>query len=208
MSPSKGHLASDDPNMNSTQEYYQRNAEQFFHDTVSVDLHHLYTQFLEHLPLASRILDAGCGSGRDAKAFLDRGFQVSAFDASPALAELASKHLGKPVQVRTFTEVVESEAYEGIWACASLLHVPTAEMPFVLAKLWAALKPGGIFYCSFKLGMGEREQNGRRFTDANEAQMDRWLESLEGVREKQFWRTPDARPERSEEWLNCLLFHQ
>jgi SAM-dependent methyltransferase len=194
--------------MNSTQEYYQRNADQFFQDTVSVDLHHLHARFLEHLPSASRILDAGCGSGRDAKAFLDRGFQVSAFDASPALAELASRHLGQPVQARTFAEVVEKEAYEGIWACASLLHVSAVEMPFVLAKLWAALKPGGVLYCSFKLGVGEREQNGRRFTDANEAQMSRWLESLEGVREKQFWRTPDARPERSEEWLNCLLFHQ
>ncbi|MFD1692220.1 hypothetical protein ACFSHR_13950 [Azotobacter chroococcum] len=101
---------------------------------------------------------------------------------------------------------VRGEAlYDGIWACASLLHLSPAEMPEALARLWRALKPGGVFYCSFKLGQGEREQQGRQFTDADEARLGAWLATLDAVADIQFWRSADRRSERSEQWLNALI---
>ncbi len=191
--------------MTGTQNYYEDEASQFFTSTVSVDLSPLYARFIERLPPGGYILDAGCGSGRDAKFFSGIGFQVHAFDASPALAELASRHCGFPVHVRTFADVDEKSVYDGIWACASLLHVPAAEMPTALARLWIALKPGGSFYCSFKLGAGERVHEGRHFTDADESTLASWLSRLPQAELASIWRTPDARPGRRDEWLNAIV---
>jgi len=194
--------------LSNTHHYYEQNAKQFFTDTVNVDMSALYARFLESVPAGGYILDAGCGSGRDAKAFSSDGYRVAAFDASPALATLASQHLGQPVSVRRFAEVTELNLYDGIWACASLLHVPHAQMPDALARLWQALKPGGIFYCSFKVGDGEREHHGRHFTDAAEAQMDIWLAPLVDVADINYWHTADQRPGRSDAWLNVLVRRQ
>ncbi|MFC6477433.1 DEAD/DEAH box helicase family protein [Pseudomonas asuensis] len=160
--------------------------------------------FLARIPAGGYILDAGCGSGRDAKAFIQQGYQVSAFDASPALADLASDYLGQPVQVLRFSQFSEVYIYDGIWACASLLHVPQIEMPQALANLWRGLKPGGAFYCSFKLGRGEREQSGRRFTDADEEQLREWLATVDDVADIKIWHTRDQRPGRDEQWINLL----
>lgn len=191
--------------MTDTNNYYDQNAENFFADTINVDMSSLYARFLECIPDGGFILDAGCGSGRDAKAFASSGYRVAAFDASPTLAELASKHIGQPVSVGSFIDVSGRNLYDGIWACASLLHVPCTDMSAVLARLWEALKPGGVLYCSFKVGEGEREHQGRRFTDAVESQMDIWLAPLPDIAEISYWRTEDQRPSRSESWLNTLV---
>ncbi|WP_090255736.1 DUF3427 domain-containing protein [Ectothiorhodospira marina] len=191
--------------MNSTTHYYNLHAGQFIADTLHVDMEPLYQRFLRQLPTGAHLLDAGCGAGRDALAFQRRGYRVSAFDASQALAEHASQLLGQPVPVQRFDEVDEIERYDGIWACASLLHVPATHMPTNLQALWQALKPGGVIYCSFKLGTGERTRNGRHFTDANEEQIRAWAQDLTGLAELECWLTEDRRPDREEHWLNCLL---
>ncbi len=139
------------------------------------------------------ILDAGCGSGRDAKAFLERGYTVSAFDASPVLARLATVHTGLP-------------RFDGIWACASLLHVPLADLPDVFQRLDRALKPGGVLYASWKSGQGERQDGDRRFTDLDEAHLDVLLRAARCFTTLEVWTTVDSRPARAHErWLNALL---
>lgn len=191
--------------MDQNERYYEENASSFFADTVSVDMSGLHERFLAMIDVGGHILDAGCGSGRDAKAFLERGYQVTAFDASAGLAKLASVHLGQSVAVRSFSDVTETAVYDGVWACASLLHVSHVDIPDTFARLWDALKPLGVLYCSFKLGRGERDHRGRRFTDADEVQLSAWLQPLQGVADYHFWRTSDQRPGRTEEWLNVLL---
>jgi superfamily II DNA or RNA helicase/HKD family nuclease/SOS-response transcriptional repressor LexA len=190
--------------MTSDDDYYRRNADSFFASTVSVDMSMLHDAFLSRLHANAHILDAGCGSGRDAKAFADRGFRVSAFDASPELALLATQYCGFSVGVRTFMDVLEIEAYDGIWCCASLLHVPAADLPACLTRLWRALRPGGCLYVSFKLGTGERIHAGRRFTDADDVTLRRWLAPLPLVSSVETWVSEDKRPERSEQWINAL----
>ena len=118
--------------MNQTPNYYREFAATFFESTVGVDMTPIRERFATLLPRGARILDAGCGSGRDARAFAQQGYAVSAFDASPELAALASEHCGFTVNVRTFQEVNETDAYDGIWCCASLLHVEVSDMPGVL----------------------------------------------------------------------------
>ena len=191
--------------MNKNSTYYQQNALRFFEATVSVDMTPLYEAFLSKLPTKASILDAGCGSGRDAKAFADLGHDVSAFDASSALAKLASEHCGFEVSARSFAEVTEVDAYDGIWCCASLLHVVPAEMVSTLQRLWRALRTDGCLYMSFKLGPGARADGGRHFTDTDDASLREWLDALPQVASIETWITDDQRPDRSDQWINALV---
>jgi len=191
----------------STQHYYQRNAQQFFESTVAVDMAEIRDRFTALLPAHGSVLDAGCGSGRDAKAFAEQGFQVEAFDASPELAELASQHSGLPVKVMRFQELDVSARYDGIWCCASLLHVSRAELPGVFRRLAQALKAGGVLYASFKYGQGEREDNGRVFTDMREGKIAGMFTDNEiaGLRVVQEWMSEDRRPDRNDRWVNVII---
>lgn len=185
--------------------YYQTYARTFFDGTVNVDMTTLYESFTRHLVPGARVLDAGCGSGRDAKAFSEMGYQVEAFDASSEMVALARQHTGLPVQQMTFANVNVEQHYDGIWCCASLLHVSASELPKVMQKLARALKSGGIWYVSFKYGEGEREKDGRRFTDMNEAGLQALLEATPGIASVSLWTTQDKRPGRDEVWLNAVL---
>lgn len=120
--------------MTSTLTYYNQNATAFFSNTANVDMSALHDRFLSAVSAGGSVLDAGCGSGRDAKDFLDKGYRVTAFDASHELVQLAKEHTGLDVQLRTFANVKEQACYDGIWACASLLHVPQAELPTIFVK--------------------------------------------------------------------------
>lgn len=188
-----------------TLKYYQDNAQTFFDGTVNVDMSSLYETFNKHLAPGARVLDAGCGSGRDAKAFLEMGYQVEAFDASPAMVELAREHTGLPVQLMTFADVDWKEEFDGIWCCASLLHVPAVELPEMMRRLADALKPGGVWYVSFKYGDGEREVDGRRFTDMNKMELEILLKTVAWMKIAKMWTTRDQRPENNEFWLNGIL---
>ncbi|WP_158782144.1 bifunctional 2-polyprenyl-6-hydroxyphenol methylase/3-demethylubiquinol 3-O-methyltransferase UbiG [Pantoea sp. BAV 3049] len=188
-------------------DYYQRNAQRFYEDTVHVDMSALYQPFIAHMQPGARILDAGCGSGRDIKAFSEIGFEVEAFDASAELVERAKLLTGKPVELMRLQEVSAVERYDGIWCCASLLHVPEQELSEVMALLARALKLGGVWYLSFKYGNGEREKDGRLFTDMDEAGLQRFTAGLnDKLNIIDMWRTGDLRPGRgSESWLNAVL---
>lgn len=185
--------------------YYRENAKDFFSSTVNVSMEPIYKRFFDQVVAGGRILDAGCGSGRDAKFFSQCGYKVFAFDSSPELANLASEYCGFEVEVRTFSELDEESVYDGIWCCASLLHVPLESMVATITSIWRALKPGGCFYASYKLGTGERESGGRRFTDADESQFLKWIVKLEEVSGVETWITDDQRPGREEKWLNVIL---
>lgn len=189
-----------------TTAYYTKQAEAFVRETQSVDMSALYERFLPHLPSGAHILDAGCGSGRDTRAFVDSGFMVTAFDASPAIAALAETYSEMPVAVKRFQEIDWCRHFDGIWACASLLHVSGAELPAVVRRLARALKPGGLLYASFKYGEGEQIRNGRHFTDLDETGLADLLRQTPELIEVETWVTGDVRPGReSERWLNTLL---
>jgi superfamily II DNA or RNA helicase/SAM-dependent methyltransferase len=185
--------------------YYDHNADHFFTTTACVDMRAVYERFLPYIPEGGSILDAGCGSGRDAKAFHEKGYAVTAFDASAELVQRAKLNTGLNVQHLTFAGVTDELAYDGVWACASLLHVPISDIPNTLAVLWSSLKYGGAFYLSFKLGLGERVHNGRRFTDADKSQLLEWSNSLPDVDSIQTWITEDQRQDRDDRWINAVI---
>lgn len=188
-----------------TIQFYQDNAESFFEDTVNVDMTNIYQHFTKSLPNNAFILDAGCGSGRDTKAFLEMGYKVEAFDASSELVSRARKYTGIDVIHALFNDVNSTDKYDAIWCCASLLHVPEIELPEVLSKLSNALKPNGSWYVSFKYGDSQREKDGRSFTDINEQRLAALVTSLINIDVNSTWITEDNRPDRSEKWLNAIL---
>ena len=192
--------------MNQTLNYYTENAADFAAGTVNVDFSATQERFLSMLPAGASILDFGCGSGRDTKAFLARGYRVTAVDGSPELCRIASAYTGIPVRQMLFAELGDVNAYDGIWACASILHVPSAELPDVFRRMITALKPGGIIYTSFKYGTFEGERNGRLFTDFTEETFAAFLKQFPELTIEEQWISADVRPGRSnEKWLNVIL---
>jgi SAM-dependent methyltransferase len=188
-----------------TGEFYSQNARAYAEATLGLDMGPLYESFLALVPAGSHILDAGCGSGRDAREFKRRGYRVTAVDASPELARLASEIIGQPVRVLRFEEMTYDEEFDGIWACASLLHVPRSSMDDVLARLSRALRSGGIVYTSFKVGEAEQVRGGRLFNDYSEQPLGELFRRHPGLEVVRTWRTEDLRPSAGGQcWLNVL----
>ena len=187
-----------------TIDYYNKHAEEFTTSTFEVDMKSLYQPFLAELPEGARILDVGCGSGRDTLAFKNKGYQVDAIDYSEELVKKATRLTGIPIKLKSFYEVDDYEAYDGIWACASLLHCERSRLAEVLEKMVQALKPNGVIYMSFKYGDSDRDQDGRQFTDLDENQAEALLEQFDNVQHIQQWVTLEKRPDRQEKWLNLL----
>lgn len=117
--------------------------------------------------------------------------------------------IGQPVEVVTFQEFESNEVFDGVWACASLLHVPSGELDMAIRKLAACTRDRGTMYMSFKLGSGERVSRGRLFTDMNHEGLVELLKLLPELRLKESWTTSDQRPGRAaEKWFNALLVKQ
>jgi SAM-dependent methyltransferase len=184
--------------------YYDQNASSFASQTADVDLTPLYDRFLRHVVPGGRILDAGCGVGRDALAFSRRGHEVVAFDGSEEMVRLTRERVGSriPVHLMRFEEVAWYSEFDGVWSCASLLHVPLASFAGVANRIVDALRPGGAWHMSFKYGQGERTTDGRLFVDHTEETLRRALTDLP-LEIREIWISEDLRPGRTgERWLN------
>ena len=147
----------------STLDYYNSNAKSYFDTTVNADMRCAYNIFLKHVIDGGLILDFGCGSGRDSKYFLDNGYNVECIDGSLELSKLASEYLGIKVKCMDFSKFDDISKYDGVWACASLLHVKRDELKSILVKIRESLKSGAAFYASFKNGNEEEFVSGKYY---------------------------------------------
>lgn len=192
--------------MNQTITFYNLNAENFIENTQNADMHETQDHFLELLDADAFILDFGCGSGRDTKYFLEKGYQVEATDGSKELCKLASAYTGIEVKEMLFQDLEEVQHYDGIWACSSILHLSKKDLVPVLRKMCQALKTNGVIYTSFKYGDFEGERNGRFFTDFTEENFKEFLRAIPELAIEEVWLTGDVRPGRdSEKWLNLII---
>lgn len=146
-----------------TLDYYNKNSEEYFNSTLNVDMTNTYKPFLKLVPKDGKILDLGCGSGRDSMNFMKLGYEVTAVDGAKELAKRASVLLGKEVIVSTFEELELKEKFHGIWACASLLHIKREDLKTVLNNLYNNLDDNGVFYMSFKYGEKEYVDDKNRY---------------------------------------------
>lgn len=192
--------------MNKTIAYYNENADAYAASTVNVEFQGMQERFLRMVPEGGRILDFGCGSGRDTKYFLEKGYQVTAVDGSEEFCRLAAEYTGIPVGRMLFQELADVAEYDGIWACSSILHLTYGELVAVMKRMARALKPRGVVYTSFKYGEFEGERDGRYFTDMTEERLDGVMKETAAFVLVDEWVTTDVRPGRGDEkWLNILL---
>lgn len=192
--------------MDYTIDYYNQNAKNFIENTQNVDMHLAQDKFLQLLDSQSSILDFGCGSGRDTKYFLEKGYHVTATDGSAELCKLASAFTGIEVKEMLFQELDDINKYDSIWACSSILHLPKKELFPVLRKMCIALKSAGVIYSSFKYGDFEGERNGRYFTDFTEDTFRDFIKDIPELTIEDHWITSDVRPGRgNEKWLNLII---
>ncbi|HEY5589409.1 MAG TPA: class I SAM-dependent methyltransferase [Paludibacter sp.] len=195
--------------MNKTLSFYNNSAKSFIEKTIDQDLSDLRQRFLRLLPTSAHILDLGCGHGRDSKAFLDKGYFITAMDGSKTCCRFAGDYIGQEVLCRTFEELDYNQEFDGVWACASLLHVPYGELTEIFIKIAQALKPVGILYASFKYGDFEGERNGRYFTDLTDERLKVLLEPVEGLEIIETFVTQDVRDDRDgQKWLNTIINKQ
>jgi SAM-dependent methyltransferase len=157
--------------LSKTVRYYDRHAEAYDAMVAGIDVSDAMSRFTSLLPHAARVLDAGCGGGRDIADLGAQGFSVLGIDISASLARLARCRSGQRVLVGDLrTVALEPKSFDGVWAMASLLHLDKADLPAALGNLHSALKPGGVMFASVKWGEGEVEDDlGRWFTLHDEA---------------------------------------
>lgn len=187
--------------MNSTLNYYNDHAQEYFESTVNADMSECRNRFLKYLTPGSYILDAGCGSGRDSKFFLSEGYRVKAIDGSEEMCKFASQYLSQEVECLDFKELEFHNQFDGIWACASLLHVNKNDIQDVINRLHSALKEGGTLYASFKVGNGERTENGKYYNDLTKDDITRLFKDYETL---ELWCSDDVRKNISNKWINII----
>lgn len=189
-----------------TIEYYNENVDKFVNDTQDVVFCATQDLFLSYLNEGNSILDLGCGSGRDTKYFLSKGYRVDATDGSMEICKVASDYTGINVKCLLFNELDEIDKYDGIWACASILHLDRDDLIDVFHRIARALKDNGILYTSFKYSEFEGMRNGRYFTDFTIESFNEFQTNIpEFIIEKK-WITSDVRAGREDEkWLNLIM---
>ncbi len=191
-----------------TLNYYNKNANMYYEQTLFVKMEENYNRFLKHLPKDAYILDFGCGSGRDSKYFIEKGYKVKATDGSLEMCKLASKYIKMDVSCMKFNELNDINTYDGIWACSSILHVEKEELVTIFIKMIEALKDNGIIYTSFKIGTGFKINEGKYYNYLTKNEMIQILnETRKNVKLIDYFETLPA-IKRSEEdiiWGNFII---
>lgn len=185
-------------------DYYNKYAAKEFEETVNQDMSGIRKEFMENLEEGDTILDLGCGSGRDSLAFYEMGYDVTPLDASEEMCKLAEIHTGLEVLHMAFEDIDFDKVFDGIWACASLLHTPKEELPEILTKIARALNDRGILYMSFYLGDYEGFRGERYFCDYTETSITEILNESGRFNIIKLWETPDLRSHSETKWLNVL----
>jgi len=189
-----------------TIEYYNKNSQRYISSTLDLNMDSLYKPFLELLKPGARILDAGCGPGRDVRIFHSKGFDVVGFDASEEMVKKAREVTGIPIYHLEFSEMDFDNEFDAIWACASLLHIPKNNIQEIVKLFSKALRKNGVFYMSYKYGDNEEIRNGRLFSNYNEDAITSLISSFSEFTILSLWKTIDIRPNRDDEiWINVLL---
>lgn len=189
----------------STIAYYDAHAQEYADKTRYVYMFDTRSRFLRYLEPDGRILDAGCGGGRDTKIFMENGYIVDAFDASEEMCRVASEYTGEDIQCCSFDSWRSPYSYSGIWASASLCHLRKEELIGFLRKAARYLDRTGVIYFSMKTGIPDGyDEQGRFYLGFNDSLLEELLEACPELRLEDYWKTDDNL-NRGIIWANVLL---
>ena len=191
--------------MNSTIDYYNRNAESYFERTASIDFSDMYERFIRYIPDGGRIMDLGCGSGRDVKWFIEHGYDARGIDASEELVARARAHYGVPVEVGVIEDWIAETPYDGVWCCASLMHLEEEAWKRFFANLEQNIKSGGAIYISVKSGVQTGlDGEGRYFRNYKEDDIYELVNLCKELEIKELWYSDDSLARIGFRWLNVI----
>lgn len=186
--------------------FYNKNSQQFIEDTFNVSMETLLTEFTALLKNGAAILDIGCGSGRDSKWFLEHGYDVWAHDGSEEMVAHCQNLLKHRVELATFEDYYTDKKFDGLWACASLLHVPREKLPTIIKKYVSFLNEEGVFFMSFKLRDKDYEKDGRLFTNFDEEGIKALIKEIPNLDIVNIFVTTDVRIDRVDEgWISVIV---
>ncbi len=187
-------------------QYYDENAEHFINNTFELSMENLTSIFLRKLPTEAKILDLGCGSGRDSLYFENKGYHVTAVDGSIEMVRHTQHHITGPVIYSTFEDFTTQQKFDGIWALASLLHVPRSDFRRIVQKYIDMLKLKGVLFMSLKERKLDYKKEGREFTCFLEMDILELLSKINCVEVEQVIHTEDVRDGREDEkWVSLFI---
>lgn len=192
-------------------DYYNDKADDFIKRTVDLDMTYLYDRFLKYVGDGERILDIGCGSGRDSRYFMSQGYDVYAHDGSEAMVRQARSFIGDRAVMSLFHEFDpvalygKPLAFDAMWACASLLHVPENELTQVVDGYLEFLQETGVFFMSFKENEENFTKDERSFTCFTEERLIEWLDELAHVEVLEVFHTLSVKEHAPDEkWISAI----
>lgn len=186
--------------------YYESNAERYAAETISADMSEQYQRFLPLLKKGAKILDVGSGSGRDACYFQKQGYQVTALEPSKNLCREIRKVFSREIVCSNIQNYRPTERYDGIWACASLIHLKEEEVLHFFEKIDLYLEDSGIIYVSGKNGISTGEvEDGRFFLEFTEQLVEKILTVNKQLKLEQLWYTEDVNNRKGFRWLNVIF---
>jgi len=189
-----------------TMNFYSNNARDYCTETVKLTMDKVYDEFTAQLPGDAYVLDLGCGSGRDSRYFLEKGYKVCAIDGNAEIAEIAEQYIGQSVIVTQFQEIDFKDQFHGVWASASLLHCTRNQILKILANIVNALKENGVIFMSFKWGEGESiDDKSRYFNNFTESTLRSLLESKSELLIIKTWSDNSTLRGNEQKWVNALL---
>jgi len=190
-----------------TLNHYNQHAEIFWRDTRDHDVSQNIDALLQSLTGEGPfpILDFGCGPGRDLKVFHDLGHEAIGLEGSERFIEMARQFSGCEVWHQDFLQLdLPAERFDGIFANASLFHIPSQELPRVLRELWAALKVNGVLFSSNPRGDNQEGWNGERYGCYHDWKSWRELVTGAGFKEIRHYYRPEGLPREQQPWLASL----
>ena len=186
--------------------YYESNAERYAAETLSADMSEQYQRFLPLLKDGVKLLDVGSGSGRDACYFQKQGYQVTALEPSKNLGREIRKVFSGEIVCSDIQSYQPMERYDGIWACASLIHLQEEVVLQFFEKIDQYLNDNGIVYASGKSGISTGEvADGRFFLEFTEQLVEKIMTVNKQLKLEQLWYTEDVSGRRGFRWLNVVL---
>jgi len=192
-------------------DYYKNNAKKFIEDTFNADMSVMYELFEKYLVSKGKILDIGCGSGRDSKYFNDKGYDVYAHDSSEIMVKEAARYIGNQAVKATFEEFKSAELFgklikfDGLWACASLIHAKEEDMVSVINNYVSYLEEDGVFFISYKLRENNHEKDGRVFTNYTRERLEKMMGECENLKIIEIVESKDVRDGRDGEgWISVV----
>jgi mutator protein MutT len=195
--------------MTITEAFYTDNAQAYCAETIAFDMEDSYQLFLDQLSNGAHILDLGCGSGRDSKAFLEKGYEVTPIDGNAKIAACAEQYLECSVAVITFQTLDYHNTFNGVWSSASLLHCPRLQLPDVLKRIALALCDNGVAYFSFKWGeVDSVDERGRHFTNFTEDRLVGLLGAVPDFTMINVWSETKPLRDGKQRWVNGLVKRQ